>query len=158
MTTISPPTKQNQKILSFRYRIFRFITFNVLFAFIPVFISSGFRTFENAGEPLSKYVPDFLFFGIVICATVLGDIFDELFRGDAKETLLFSGVALIIGLIFAAVAYGGYQLDTIRAKQPTIFQEGLTPFALYLSIILCIGSIIIEIVLIKTQVKSAQGK
>jgi hypothetical protein len=144
-------TPRKKGSLSFRYRMARFILFNIMLAFVPIMLSISFHLLSNVDDPPSSYAPELLFFSVVITATVLGDISDELYRGGADEWLLGIAALLMLALIVSAALYGGYQFGVISRSQNAIFVERITIVSGVLSMVLSTASVGVEALLARTQ-------
>jgi len=142
---------RKQGSLTFRYRIGRFVFFNIIVAFIPVALSVIFYQLGAFTISLDTYAPEFLFFSVIFSATVLGDICDELYRGGRDGYLLLFLALLALALIVAACLYGAYQFSVIFRAQTNPFRNRITTVSVVLSMLICLAGSSVELLLARAQ-------
>jgi uncharacterized membrane protein len=132
-------------------RLIRFLTYNLFFALLPLIISIVLRLLRNIVVPGGAYASELLFFGIMISATVMGDMTDEikLIGGDAKFELMRS--IMMYGAVFSAILYGSYFYDSISPNGNSIFQSNVSTLSIFLAIMLFSAGTSIELLIVKIQ-------
>lgn len=109
------------------------------------------RALTNIIAQPNEYAPDFIFLSVVICATTLGDISDQLWQGKARPELLYGVLALVLGIIIAAGLFGIYLYDSVVGPGNDLFRHRITLVAIGLFVLICIAGIAIEAFIAKLQ-------
>jgi hypothetical protein len=129
-------------------RLIRFLMYNFVGALLPLFISLFIHHIANMTPHSGVYSPELLFFSIMISATALGDITDEIKLFKLSIFQLIKGL-LIFGAIGAAIIFGMFQYDNIVGPGNIAFQENITKYSLIIAIFLFFVSFIAEFLLAK---------
>jgi hypothetical protein len=125
--------------------------YNFIGALLPFMISWTVRRVSDISASPGVYAPELLFFAIMISATALGDITDEVkIVGKAPSFQLVKG-ALLFGAIGVASIYGMYQYDTIVGPGNIAFHNNITNFTLVFALILFVTSLLAEILVAKIR-------
>jgi uncharacterized membrane protein len=93
--------------------LIRFFMFNVGGALLPLSIIWSIRSMAEFAEPREGYAAEWLFFGIMVSATAIGDMMDESRRIGYPPLFYLLNLALVIGIAYLAAIYGSYQLAVL---------------------------------------------
>lgn len=130
--------------------LIRFLIYNFFGALLPLFISLFIRHISNITHRPGVYTPELLFFSIMISATALGDITDEIKLYKKTSFQIIKGV-LIYGSIGAAIIFGMFQYDAIVGPGNIPFRENITKSSLVISVILFLTSFSAEFLIAKIK-------
>jgi NO-binding membrane sensor protein with MHYT domain len=128
--------------------LIRFLMYNFIGALLPLFISLFIRNIANITHRPGVYTPELLFFSIMISATALGDVTDEIKLYKKTIFQLIKG-ALIFGSIGAAIIFGMFQYDAIVGPGNIGFRENITKYSLTIAVFLFITSFMAEFLVAK---------
>jgi hypothetical protein len=132
-------------------RLIRFSLYNIVFALLPLIISASIRQIASLATPAGVYAPEILFFAVMISATALGDISDEVkVTGSSPFFQLLRG-ALMLGAIASAALFGMYQYDQIVGPGFPPFRENITWYAIAMGVVFLIFSVVAEVLLGRIQ-------
>lgn len=128
-------------------RVIRWIFFNCLFAVFP-FVYSLYVA-DRAGKSVSQvwsHSPELLFFALITCATVLGDLFE---KWPLKWNTFFSvcGLILLVLVIGFACQYGNFQHSVVTDPEAVVYRNRLLQDSWYPVWIAAGLSTLIEILL-----------
>jgi hypothetical protein len=145
------PTKKHK----LAKRIVRWLTYNVIFALMPLAVSILIRALTNklSVNDLSSS-PEILFFALTISATAMGDLSEVAIPIGWDITLTIFGSALTLGAVLSAIIYGCLLYDSIISTGSIVFHERLLWISVSLSIILFVLSTAVEIIIGKIEGKS----
>lgn len=130
--------------------LIRFLMYNLVGALLPLFISLFIHYICNITPHAGVYTPELLFFSIMISATALGDVTDEIKLYEKMTFQLTKGI-LIFGSIGAAIIFGMFQYDAIVGPGNILFRENITKFSLIIAIFLFLISFITEFIVAKIK-------
>lgn len=131
--------------------LIRFLMYNFIGALLPLMISWIIRLVSDISASPGVYAPELLFFAVMINATALGDITDEVkIVGNAPLFQFVKGV-LLFGAIGVASIYGMYQYDTIVGPGNVAFRNNITQLTLIFALTSFITSLLAEIFVAKIR-------
>jgi hypothetical protein len=134
--------------------LIRFLMYNFIGALLPLMVSWTVRRISDISAFPGAYAPELLFFAIMISATALGDITDEVkIVGKAPTFQLVKG-ALLFGAIAIASVYGMYQYDTIVGPGNIAFRNNITNLTVVLASILFVTSLLAELLVAQIRGKA----
>ncbi len=127
--------------LSTRFRIssksashlIRFFMYNFVGALLPLAISLLVHRLGEIQPAPGAYAPEILVFGIMICATALGDLTDEAkIVGSDPQIQVVKGILIFGGLAIAAI-FGVYQFDAIIGSGNAVLRTNIANAAIIMS-------------------------
>lgn len=135
-------------------RLVRWLTYNVIFALLPLAVSVLLRALVNklSIQDFSNS-PEILFFALTISATAMGDLSE--IASPLGWDIYFSifGSALLLGAVFSSILYGSLVYDSIIGPGSMEFREKLLVFSIGLAIILFFLSTVVEVLIGKIEGK-----
>ncbi len=130
--------------------LIRFLMYNFVGALLPLLISLFIRHISNIIPHPGVYTPELLFFSIMISATALGDVTDEIKLYGNKAFQLTKGL-LLFGSIGAAGIFGMFQYDAIVGPGNVPFRENITKYSLIIAVFLFLVSFMAEFLVAKIK-------
>jgi hypothetical protein len=139
-------------------RLIRWVTFNVIFALLPLIVLLVLR--QLAGKLSSDDLaasPEILFFALMVSATAMGDLSEVLPAVGWSPTFGILGSFMLLGAVFSAILYGGLLssllFGDILGPAAKSFRSGLLIMSVCLAVVLLIVSTLTEILLGKIEAK-----
>ena len=141
--------KTNQRLAK---KLIRWLTYNTLFALLPLGISILLRTLSGklSIETLTNS-PDILFFALMISSTTLGDMNEvaDIIGWDTTFSILSS--ALTLGAVTSAILYGSFLYGDIANVDVVNFRSRLFWVSIGLSIVMYVLATLVEILIGKIE-------
>lgn len=117
-------------------RVVAWCTYGIVFALIPLIASILIHFF--AGQLSFKVLshsPELLFFSLMVCATVLGDLNDIVAADVVDLTVPILRSALSVGVILSAILYGAFISAEVAGKVDDVFATRVFWFSLILAVL-----------------------
>lgn len=132
-------------------QVLRFLIYNVLFALLPLAIAFVIRFLAERPAPLSAYIPEIMFLGILVSITAMGDIGNERMRISERLTFDVVHTVLLICVIIEVAIFGAYTYDTLEHPLESQFRSNVAIAAIVLTPIMCLTGITAEVLLARMR-------
>ena len=120
-------------------RLINWLTFNVIFALLPLMTSIAIHALDNklSLEILANNSPELLFFALMVSATSLGDLRKKLPPSKSKIGLILKVIwpVLFLGAVSPALFYGAFTLNELNDPPKIDFKFRLLTLSIAMAVV-----------------------